>query len=307
MRMQDIPYFKQARLMLRVLPHVAAEEGFALKGGSAINFFVREMPRLSVDIDLVWLPLSPRDTALADIGRTLEGIAARIRKAMPDATVQESRPGGMAHVSKLLVRSAEATIKIEPNLIIRGVVHPAEERGLCAAAESLFELTVSMRTAAFPDLYAGKLCAALDRQHPRDLFDVHLLMEHEGISEQLKDTFLVYLLSHNRPMAELLDPMMQDIKPAYRREFEGMVLEPVSLDALIETRSRLIRALRGRLTEADKRFLVAVKRGNADWGQFVFPEASRMPAIQWKLHNLQRMTQKKRRESTEKLEAALFG
>jgi len=305
--MEDSPYFKQAQLMLRVLPHVAAEDDFALKGGSAINFFVRDMPRLSVDIDLVWLPLSPRDTTLVDIGQALERVAIRIRKAMPDTTVQESRARGMAHVSKLYVRSAEATIKIEPNLIIRSTVHPVEEHALCAAAEDLFELTVSMKTVAFSDLYAGKLCAALDRQHPRDLFDVHLLMEHEGISEQLKDTFLVYLLSHNRPMAELLDPMMQDIEPAYRREFEGMVLEPVSLNVLIETRSRLIQTLRGKLTEADKRFLLAVKRGDADWGQFVFPEAAHMPAIQWKLYNLQHMTQKKRREATEKLEAILFG
>jgi len=304
---KDSPYFKQAQLMLRILPHVAAEDDFALKGGSAINFFVREMPRLSVDIDLVWLPLSPRDTALADIGRALGRIASRIHKAMPDATVQESMPRGMAHVSKMLVSLGEATVKIEPNLIIRATVHPVEEHGLCAAAEALFELTVSMKTAAFPDLYAGKLCAALDRQHPRDLFDVYLLMEHEGIPEQLKDTFLVYLLSHNRPMAELLDPGVQDIEPAYRREFEGMVLEPVSLDVLIETRLRLVQTLRSMLTEADKRFLLAVKRGDADWGQFVFPEAARMPAIQWKLHNLQRMTQKKRREATEKLEAILFG
>lgn len=305
--MQGSPYFKQARLMLRVLPHVASEEDFALKGGSAINFFVRDMPRLSVDIDLVWLPLSPRDTALADIGRALERIAARIHKAVPDATVQESRARGMAHVSKLYVRSYEATIKIEPNLIIRGVVHPVEEHVLCAAAEALFELTLSMRTAAFSDLYAGKLCAALDRQHPRDLFDVHLLMEHEGISGQLKDTFLVYLLSHNRPMAELLNPRMQDIEPSYRREFEGMVLEPVSLDALIETRSRLVQTLCNMLTESDKRFLLAVKRGDADWSQFVFPEAVRMPAIQWKLHNLARMTEKKRCEASEELEAILFG
>jgi len=88
--MEDSPYFKQAQLMLRVLPHVAAEDDFALKGGSAINFFLRDMPRLSVDIDLVWLPLSPRDTALADIGRALGRIDDRIRKAMPDTTVQES-------------------------------------------------------------------------------------------------------------------------------------------------------------------------------------------------------------------------
>ena len=160
---------------------------------------------------------------------------------------------------------------------------------------------------AFEDLYAGKLCAALDRQHPRDLFDVHQLLTNEGISRQLKNAFLVYLLGHNRPMVELLDPVMQDIEPAYRDEFEGMVLESVSLDELIETRSQLVQALRGMLTDLDKQFLLAVKQGHADWEKFTFPEAVRLPAIRWKLHNLDRMPEKKRREAARKLESVLFG
>jgi hypothetical protein len=45
-------YRAQADLLLQVLPQVAKEDFFALKGGAAINLFVRDMPRLSVDIDL---------------------------------------------------------------------------------------------------------------------------------------------------------------------------------------------------------------------------------------------------------------
>jgi len=86
-----------------------------------------------------------------------------------------------------------------------------------------------------------------------------------------------------------------------------MVLKPVSPDALVETRSHIVQILHKMLTEADKRFLLAVKQGKADWKQFVFPEAARMPAIRWKLHNLERMTEKKRRDAAEKLEAVLFG
>ena len=62
--MNNSPYFKQAQLMLRVIPHVAAETCFALKGGTAINLFLRDMPRLSVDIDLTYLPLEPRPLAV---------------------------------------------------------------------------------------------------------------------------------------------------------------------------------------------------------------------------------------------------
>ncbi len=111
--MKDSPYFKQAQLMLRVMPHVAAEVCFALKGGTAINLYVRDMPRLSVDIDLTYLPLEPRDTALANISEALHRIAAAIRKAEPAATVQESRARDAEHVSKLFISTAEATIKIE--------------------------------------------------------------------------------------------------------------------------------------------------------------------------------------------------
>ena len=157
---KDSPYFKQAQLMLRVMPHVAAEECFALKGGTAINLYVRDMPRLSIDIDLAYLPLEPRDTALANIGEALHRIAAEIRKTVPGATVQESRARGAGHASKLSVSTAEATIKIEPNLVLRGTVFSPVERELSRRAEELFAMSATVNTLATSDLYGGKLCAA---------------------------------------------------------------------------------------------------------------------------------------------------
>jgi predicted nucleotidyltransferase component of viral defense system len=55
--MKDSPYYKQVELMLKIIPLVAAERCFALKGGTAINLFVRDMPRFSVDIDLTYLAI----------------------------------------------------------------------------------------------------------------------------------------------------------------------------------------------------------------------------------------------------------
>jgi predicted nucleotidyltransferase component of viral defense system len=57
-------YRKQVQLLVRVLPLVDVETCFALKGGTAINLFYRELPRLSVDIDLLYIPRDDRDTAL---------------------------------------------------------------------------------------------------------------------------------------------------------------------------------------------------------------------------------------------------
>jgi len=92
--MKDSPFFKQAELMLRVIPHVAGEQCFALKGGTAINLFLRDMPRLSVDIDLTYLPIEPRDRSLKNITDALKRIATSIKQAMPLVRVQESKVKG---------------------------------------------------------------------------------------------------------------------------------------------------------------------------------------------------------------------
>lgn len=303
--MKDSPYFKQAQLMLRVVPHVAAEKRFALKGGTAINLFVRDMPRLSVDIDLTWLPLEPRDAALDNIGGALQRIADAIRRSMPGTTVHESRMRGADHVSKLRVTTAEAAIKIEPNLVLRGAVLPNEERELCGPAEELFELSATASTLAVADLYGGKLCAALDRQHPRDIFDVKILMENEGITDDIRRMFVIYLASHDRPMSELLDPVRKDFRQAYEREFTGMVVEHVEYDELVEVRERLIDTIRDTLTENERKFLLSIKQGHPDWQLMPISGIDQLPAVQWKLLNIRKMKKEKHKQSTDRLRKAL--
>ena len=158
---------------------------------------------------------------------------------------------------------------------------------------------------SFEDLYAGKICAALDRQHPRDLYDVYLLLKNEGINERLKNAFLVYLMSHNRPMVELLAPHKIDIEPMYHAEFEGMTYELISLQDLEEAFDQLVRKVHGALTDADRHFLASFKQGEADWSAFPIPEVERLPAIQWKILNLNRMDSAKRQKATTKLEKLL--
>jgi predicted nucleotidyltransferase component of viral defense system len=303
--MKDSPYFKQAQLMLRVMPHVAAEECFALKGGTAINLYVRDMPRLSVDIDLTYLPLEPRVIALANIGEALHRIAAAIRKTVPGAIVQESRARGEEQVFKLSVSTAEATIKIEPNLVLRGTVFSPVERELSEQAQELFEVSATANTLAVSDLYGGKLCAALDRQHPRDFFDIKILMENEGITDEVRTAFIVYLVSHNRPMSELLDPNKIDFHEIYEQEFAGMPAEEVEHDELVAVRETLIETIRKTMTENEKKFLISIKQGNPAWDLMSVEGIDQLPAIQWKLVNIRKMKQEKQVESLQKLQAAL--
>lgn len=213
-------YRNQVALLIRALPSVAAEECFAMKGGTAINLFIRDLPRLSVDIDLTYLPVQNRATSLADIDAAMLRIAERIPQAVRGARVAPSRSRENV-ITKLVVRSDSARIKIEVTPVLRGCVFEPEFRPVSSSVEDEVGFA-EMRIVSFPDLYAGKIVAAFDRQHPRDLFDARDLLANEGIDDALRRTFLVYLISHDRPMAEVLVARRKDIKAEFERGFVGM-------------------------------------------------------------------------------------
>lgn len=184
-------YRRQAALLIRVLPFVAGEDGFALKGGTAINLFLRDMPRLSVDIDLTYVPVRPREESLAAIEAALTSIAKRIRTGIPGAQVTEGRPGEEKTLTKLFPRHEGVQIEIEVTPVMRGCIEEPELRAVSPAVEETFGFA-EMPVLPFADLYGGKLVAALDRQHPRDLFDARGLLVHEGIDDNLRRAFVVY-------------------------------------------------------------------------------------------------------------------
>ncbi len=200
---KDTIYFKQVQLLVRVLPLIATEKCFALKGGTAINLFVRDLPRLSVDIDLVYIPLHDRDEALKNIREALTRISKLITRTFTNIKVQDAHE--QSDTLRLMVVQGDARIKIELSPVIRGSVFPEVKMSVVKSVEDNFGYA-EMAVVSLPDLYAGKICAALDRQHPRDLFDVKFLLDNEGFTEDFRKTFLVYLISHHRPMSELLQP-----------------------------------------------------------------------------------------------------
>ncbi len=301
--MFDPVYVSQARLLLNCLPEIGRQSCFALKGGTAINFFFRSMPRLSVDIDLTYLPLAGRDESLADISRALADIRSAIESRIAAVRIHEFRTGGL--VAKLAIALGDAQIKVEPNTVLRGSVYPPEKRDLCSEAQEFFEQFVSIPTLPLADLYAGKLCAALDRQHPRDLYDVRLLLDNEGFTPEVRRAFIVYLASHDRPMHELLDPKFKDLQQVYDTEFAGMARDPVPLIRLYQTREQLVAQIRRSLDADEKRFLLTLKQGEPDWDALGILHLRDMPALQWKLHNIRRMAPAKRAQMLAKLERIL--
>jgi predicted nucleotidyltransferase component of viral defense system len=297
-------YGRQAALLIRVIPLVAEEACFALKGGTAINLFVRDMPRLSVDIDLTYLPVKDRAASLVEIDAAMKRIGERIVAGIRGAAVTSARLKDENVVNKHFVKQDGVQIKIEVTPVLRGCVYEPARRTASPKVEDRFGFA-EIRVVSFADLYAGKLVAALDRQHPRDLFDVRDLLANEGIDDDLRKAFVVYILSHNRPMSEVLAPKRLDIAQEFVRGFDGLAEKPVTLDELYKTREEFIAEIVGRMPSAHRRFLISFEEGKPDWGLLDLPAAEKLPAVQWRLHNLGKIEAKKRQALVEGLLRAL--
>ncbi len=270
-------YYKQVQLLMQVLPFVAKQECFALKGGTAINLFVREFPRLSVDIDLVYLPMKGRDEALQEICAALDAISADLKTAFKDVELTEAYKS-KRDALRLIVGRNGVQIKVELSPVLRGTVY----------APQLMEV-----------------CAALDRQHPRDLFDVKWLLENEGLTDEIRKALIIYLSSHNRPIAELLRPQFKDISAIYTGEFANMSETDVPLKELVAVRERLVALIHQGLTNSEKGFLLSFKNREPDWGLLNLDDVSELPAITWKQINLAKMPDEKHKLALDKLKEVL--
>ena len=300
---RDNPYFRQVALIIDLLPLIGEEACFALKGGTAINLFVRDLPRLSVDIDLTYLLREARNDALSNIAVALERVAGRVEATMPGMAVTRLMDK-QGNLLKLQFERQGVRVIAEVSPVLRGTVLEPVMMDVSSAVEA--ELAYArMRLLDPRELYAGKLCAALDRQHPRDLFDVKALLEDDGIDANLVDVFVVYLISGNRPIAEMLAPNFVPLEDTYTNHFVGMAFKTVSLQELEETRVTMVRLIHEKLSEAHRRFLLALKQGEPDWSLLPFENIRDLPAVKWKLRNLAAMSPRKREESIKRLAQVL--
>lgn len=278
-------YIRTVQLLLEVAPSVFASPVFAMKGGTALNLFLHDMPRLSVDIDVVYTPYAlPRDMALQAIASELAAVQARVEAMGFKAQLSRANEGNEA---KLFVQADDAQVKVEVNFVFRGTVLPPQRRSLVPAAQRQFAANIELPILAPAELYASKLVAALDRQHPRDLFDLKLMLEAgQHWDEALLDCFVVYLAGHHRPVHEVLFPRPKPLETVFENEFVGMSSQPVPLQALQAVRSRMLDELPRALLLRHRAFLLSMVRAEPDWSLLPHPHLSQLPALQWKLMNL---------------------
>lgn len=287
-------YRQQVALLLAVLPEVAKEKCFALHGGTAINLFVRDMPRLSVDIDLTYLPIENREASLKHIAEALGRIKISLEKIIPGVRITPRLDAG-----KLQISANRVDIKLEVNLVNRGVLVDPNDMPLCEKAQILFEAFCTIPVVSMGQLFGGKIVAALDRQHPRDLFDVKYLLEQEGFNQEIKEGFLLCLLCSDRPINELITPNFQDQQSALSNQFSGMTDVDFSYPEYENVRKKLVTTIHQNLTDRDKEFLLSIKNATPDWSIYNF---QRFPSLNWKLQNIQKLKDKNPEKHKEQYE-----
>ncbi len=298
-------YIAQVTLLLDCLTALKDQELFALKGGTAINFFICDLPRLSVDIDLTYLKKSQRSEAITEIGEGLRAIGQSIIERRNRYKIREikSRDGLL---QKIVIMDGVTSIKIEPNFTIRGTLLPVEKLGIQQAVEDRFLYSVkNIPVLSEAELYAGKICAALSRQHPRDFFDIKELLDKKGISDVMRQAFVVYLVCSPRPIHELLQPNLIDLKSVYENEFVNMTEKDISLESLLDARERLIHIINHDLSANERDFLLSMKQGEPDYSLLPFQNIEQFPALQWKLINIKKMDAAKHSLMLNKLRAVL--
>jgi predicted nucleotidyltransferase component of viral defense system len=296
-------YAAKVELLLRLIPVIMDEGVFAVHGGTAINLFLKDLPRYSVDIDLTYIPLAGRNESLEDINLHLRSISEKAMKVFRGMHIVPNYA-----TSKLLCEYRGKQVKVEVNQTKRGLVGGAAvPTPLSVKAQEEFGLYCEANIVPLSQLYGGKIAAALSRQHPRDLFDVKYM---DVSLADCREGLIFCLLGSDKPIHESFAPRLIDQSEAMANQFEGMTDIPFTYEEFETTRAKLISDINNLMTESDKRFLISFERGNPQWDGYEFEYFKDYPSVKWKLVNLAKLAKhnpQKLADEAAKLEAIFYG
>lgn len=270
--------------MLRLLPEIARDKDFALHGGTAINLFYYDMPRLSVDVDLTFIPFGDRKKDIKCIRLKLLELSACIKRSLPHVAIKE--PVSEEDELKLYCTFEGSLVKIEVNTINRGVFGDVKILPLSNMAQKEFKSYCEMQIVPIAQLLGGKIVAALDRQHPRDLFDVRKILASPGYSDDIHKGFMFCLLSSKRPFHEILKPGDVNQMAVMESQFSGMTDEDFSYNTYENVKRKLLKKVIAHLSEHDKALLTSFTSGDPVWPE---KDLSCFPGIRWKLLNIRKL------------------
>jgi predicted nucleotidyltransferase component of viral defense system len=178
-------------LLNTLISHPFLKEKLALKGGSALNLFLFNIPRLSVDIDLNYIGAVEREKMMADrlkVEQAFHAVFSRESFAVKRRPVEHA--GGKWRLSYQSFTGSSGNLEVDLNFMFRQPLWDV------VSVDSQF--LGDFRATNIPvldinELAAGKLCALMARQQGRDLFDSHQLLNHKDlVHKRLRLAFVVY-------------------------------------------------------------------------------------------------------------------
>jgi predicted nucleotidyltransferase component of viral defense system len=280
--MNNSEYKERVKLLLQLIPIVSEIDDFAIHGGTAINLFILDLPRYSVDIDVTYVPIKSREETFSDIRTHLTTLREKIKRLFPRIVIEEKPNKINCLLSGILV-------KIEVNGTKRGLIEQSLVLPLCNLAQTEFKTFCEAKIVSVSQLYGGKISAALDRQHPRDLFDIKLMFDKVRDFEQVKKGFFYSLLGGDRPIVESLSPNRTDQRETLSKQFSGMTDIPFSYSDFEETREKLVEFINSNLTDRDKAFLLDFEAGNLLSKHAEYQIFLQFPSVQWKQLNISKL------------------
>ncbi|MCA6070392.1 MAG: nucleotidyl transferase AbiEii/AbiGii toxin family protein [Endomicrobium sp.] len=266
-------------------------------------FFVRDLPRVSVDIDLAYVGFEKREIAFKNIDDALLRISNKLNKISIKSTIITCYDG----IKKILCSFGLAEIKIETNYNARGCIYEPVFMPINHKIVEGYGVFLDFRILSVAELYGGKIHAAINRQHPRDLFDIKILLQNEAITPEIKSAFIYTILIDSGAHYELLNPTVKNQQSAFEKYFNGMSELPFTHQDHEETLKKLIETIHHSLTEKDKAFILNFYSLNPNWELVNIPNLQKLPAVQWKilnLQNLQKMNKTKFNEQLFKIQQA---
>ena len=265
------------------------EKDLALKGGTAINLFYNNLPRLSVDIDLTYTGFDERSIALKKIEDSIKKIKVRLESWDKSIKTFSSRRQSLSNDVKLFIQRGDVKIKLEINPVIRGTVFDLKRLTTTEKVDELFNKEVIFNVLSKEDVYGGKIAAALDRQHPRDFFDMKIFLEDQTIDDDILLGFVIALISHKRPPIEVLNPTLKDQKLLFKNEFITIEYSDFSYNDFEQSRNHLIKEIGNKIRKRYADFLISFFTGQPDWTLLKNEKIKDLPAVQWKLENINKM------------------